>query len=100
MNRTIERAVNIVEKELDSLGWVSDRTPIVRGVTSIYEKSDETDPEMLAAAYLDYGDNPPKDYNIWRKSYNHWFGMTEQNDPIWAIEESYNDVLWNGELKV
>ena len=96
MNRTIERAVNIVEKELDSLGWVSDRTPIVRGVTSIYEKSDETDPEMLAAAYLDYGDNPPEDYNIWRKSYNYWF----ENDPIWAIEESYNDILWNGELKV
>ena len=96
MNRTIERAVNIVEKELDSLGWVSDRAPMVRGVTSIYEKSDETDPEMLAATYLDYGDNPPEDYNIWRKSYNHWF----ENDPIWTIEESYNDILWSGELKI
>lgn len=93
MNRTIERAVNVVEREFDSLGWVSDRAPIVRGVTSIYKESDETDPEMLAAVYLDYGDNPPKNYNDWRKSYNHWFGMAEQNDPIWAIEESYHDSL-------
>lgn len=106
MIRAIEDAIKITERELDCLGFVCNHEPIAEGITSIYEKSDETNPEMLAAAYLDYGENPPKDYNEWRKSWNHWFGVPDyvkfnhSYDSIGDIEDSYNDMFWDGEIEV
>ena len=71
-----------------------DSDSIKNAVLSWYVNSDIVDPEMLAAAVLEYGTYRQITYTDWESAQNKWFPQYEERYAAWEYEASYYDEYW------
>lgn len=71
-----------------------DNDSIKNAVLSWYINSDIVNPEMIAAAVLEFGMFRRITYMDWESVWNKWFPQHEEGYAAWEYEDSYHDMLW------
>ena len=93
---TVEAAINLVIENLEANRIPCDTPSIRARVTSWYEHTDITDPEVLAACALE-GKNwtPAATYQWMLEARDYWFPQNPYDEiPIWEIEAAQRDAMW------
>jgi len=87
-------AIEIVSMIHEANNEAVDNNSITRAVEDWYTHSDIVDPEMLAAAVLEYGMWRLISFLDWECAYNKWFPQYDDTYAIWDFEASYHDEIW------
>lgn len=101
MTAAVYDAMNLYRNMAEANRWVVDDDSIEAQVQSWYDNSDVVDPEMLAAAALEYGYWRMISYEDWIDLKNKWFcdvPLEYQGYPsISEIESAQRDIEWQEE---
>ena len=87
-------AIEIVSLIHEANHHAVDNHSIEVAVYDWYIHSDIVDPEMLAAAALEYGSWRIISFLDWEAAHDKWFPAVEDNYGVWEFEASYADSLW------
>ena len=88
------KAIDLVVTIREANRQVVDTSSIAIAVNDWYTLSDVTDPEMLAAAVLEFGRWRMISFLDWESAHHEWFPPHEDLYGVWEFEESYRDELW------
>lgn len=87
-------AIEIVSMIYEANNQAVDNNSIAKAVEDWYTHSDVADPEMLAAAVLEYGGWRLISFLDWEAAHNKWFPQFDDTYAIWEFEASYHDEMW------
>lgn len=87
-------AIELVVMIHEANHQVVDNDSITRAVNDWYTHSDIVDPEMLAAAVLEYGMWRLINFLDWEAAHNKWFPQYDDRYGVWEFEASYHDNIW------
>ena len=87
-------AIDLVVMIREANHQVVDTNSIAKAVNDWYIHSDIVDPEMLAAAVLEYGMWRLISFLDWESAHHEWFPQHEDLYGVWEFEESYHDEMW------
>lgn len=87
-------AIELVVLIHEANNQIVDNDSITRAVNDWYTHSDIVDPEMLAAAVLEYGRWRLINFLDWEAAHNKWFPQYDDRYGVWEFEASYRDNIW------
>lgn len=87
-------AIELTTMIHEANGQIVDNNSITKAVYDWYTHSDIVDPEMLAAAVLEYGRWRQIDLSDWEHIHDKWFPQYDDMYGVWEFEASYHDEFW------